>query len=65
MKKVNLYLPKNTISEEDIAVKINVNIAHMKSKEAWMLGFMYADGCITDNNSIIINIMYIYSKLLN
>lgn len=28
----------------------------MKSKEAWMLGFMYADGCITDNNSIIINI---------
>jgi len=47
MRKVNLSLPKNTISEEDIAVKINANIAHMKSKITNKCGGK-SSGCCAD-----------------
>lgn len=44
---VSLYLPKNTISVEDIAVKTNANIAHMKSKITNKCGGK-SSGCCAD-----------------
>lgn len=47
MKKESLYSLKNTINVEDIAVKTNVNIAHMKKEITNKCGGK-SSGCCAD-----------------